>query len=83
MEESLQDLQTTYGQPLKKVKTDPPDEGWIVVKSTKTELTVSICDFSRVNRYYAHRSIQNYLRYILAQTVPNPTWLSIRRQSLI
>jgi hypothetical protein len=57
--------------------------GWVIVRKKREDLSISICDFSKVNRYYSHRSIQGYLRYLLSQSVPNPMWLSIKRQSQI
>ncbi len=68
----------------KRIKQEQEEgEGWIVVKKKDAQLSVSICDFSKVNRFYSHKSLQNYIRYILVQSVPNPMWLSIKRQSLI
>lgn len=55
----------------------------MVVRKKETQLTISISDYSKVNRFYSHKSLQNYLRYILTQTIPNPMWLSIKRQSLV
>lgn len=84
MDPTFEEVAAELGQPRKKQKKEvSPENEWIVVKSKQTDLTISICDFSRVNRFYSHRSIQSYLRYLLTQSVPNPMWLAIKRQSQI
>jgi hypothetical protein len=80
--EDLEDMETIK----KKVKPDTnkeDDNDWIVVKKQESPLSICMSDYSKVNRYYSHKSLQNYLRYLLAKTCPNPMWLSIKRQSLI
>ena len=57
------------------------DEGWI--KQKKTPLTIEIANYSKINKYYSHKSLQKYIRYLYANTCPNPLWLSIKRQSQI
>lgn len=57
------------------------DEGWI--KQKKSPLTIEIANYSKINKYYSHKSLQKYIRYLYANTCPNPLWLSIKRQSQI
>ena len=68
---------------MKPDEEDEGDDGWIVVSKKPVQLTVSVSDFSKINRFYSHKSIMTYIRYLLVQTVPNPMWLSIKRQSLV
>ena len=86
MEPSAAEQKQQYEQFHKKIKQNEEGErndGWIVVKKKEAQLAVSICDFSKVNRFYSHKSLQKYIRYILTQSIPNPMWLSIKRQSLV
>jgi len=89
MDPNYDEAEIQLGQTKKKVKVNEEeksesDGGWIVVNKKKNiPLTVSISDFSKINRFYSHKTIQNYLRYLLTQLIPNPMWLLIRRQSLI
>lgn len=48
-----------------------------------TPLTIDVVDFSKINRFYSHKSLQKYIRYLFAKTIPNPMWLSIKRQSQV
>ena len=85
MEPDFEEVAQKCGKPSKKIKENEEknEEGWIVVKKKDISLSISISDYSKVNKYYSHRSLQAYLRYLLTQSVPNPMWLSIKRQSLI
>jgi hypothetical protein len=86
MEPDLKQVEEELGQGRKRVKENDEEGengGWIVVRKKEAQLTIAISDYSKVNRFYSHKSLQNYLRYILTQTVPNPMWLSIKRQSLV
>lgn len=84
---TFEDIEESFGKPSKKLKenTEVVDEDgeWIVINKKKPQLTISIADYSKINKYYSHRSLQSYLRYLLTQTCPNPMWLTIKRQSLI
>ena len=57
------------------------DGEWIIPK--KSPLTIEIANYSKINKYYSHKSLQKYIRYLYANTCPNPLWLSIKRQSQI
>ena len=58
------------------------NEEWIK-SAKKTPLTITIANYSKINKYYSHKSLQRYIRYLYPNTCPNPLWLSIKRQSQI
>ena len=54
-----------------------------MIQKKITPLTIAIADHTKLNRFYSHKSIQKYIRYLFTSTCPNPMWLSIKRQSQI
>ena len=66
---------------VQKKQQSNPNQEWIKPKTTP--LTINICDFSRINKFYSHKSLQKYIRYLFADSCPNPMWLSIKRKSQV
>lgn len=82
---SQEEIDSSTKKRIKVNLDDQKEDGkdWIVIRKKTTPLTISISDHTKVHRFYSHKSIQKYIRYLFTQTCVNPMWLAIKRQSQI